>query len=220
MALSFFLIMLLVSFSCNDKKSTDTNLKTHNQDTIYTENNVLKDEIKSVTLTSIFNSISLNEIKKIKTQSTSTFLSQNRTTYYSLPVSEKKGFYGLYFFVNRSNMSKKVPFTAKIVIYGQQQPWEFSDSTESLINLIVYTPEIEIAPFIKIGNSIDSVLSVLGTPLTELKRNENNILCFKHNEIILCLEVKNNKIQTIGIGRYKTSEYSFDEIINDIIIDF
>lgn len=219
--LSILLVILLSVYACNNSKnSKDTSVTISKPDTLSDENKTSESKIKSDTLTSIFKSIKLNEIKKIKTQSTSTLLPKKRTTYYSLPTLDKEGFCGLYFFVNRKHPSKEIPFTAKVIIYGQEQPWTFSDSTETLIDLMVYTSEIEISPFLRVGNPIDSVLSVLGAPISELKKDGNDILFYNQNETVLSIKVKDHKIQVVKMGRYATSKYSFEEIKNNIMESF
>jgi hypothetical protein len=214
-----FLILLITLVSCNNienKERVNTSLLL---DTLPSNiKNIPHAEMKNVsTLENIFLSIKLSEINKIKTQKTFGFLSKSLSTYFYIPNEEKNYLFGFYFLLNRNEPTNKSIFNSRIVVYGQKKPWGFLDSTETLVDLQIFTQEIVIAPYLKVGSSIDSALAILGKPLSEFKKDDATILIYQEKNIILSINLQENKIHTIKIGRYKTSDYPIEEINNYLI---
>ncbi len=203
-------------FACNsveNKNELSTSIKS--TDTLTARKDTVKNSMKGDTiLRNIFSSVQLKEINKVTTRITFTYLSKSNTSFYS--DHSKNDFFGLYFFVNRKELSRERPFTAKLIICGSKKSLELADTVNKLVELQVFTSEIELASFLKVGVTTDSVLRFLGKPIEQ----SEDILFYQENEIILTIKTKNNKVQSIIIGKYKISEYSFDEIQKFIVEKF
>jgi hypothetical protein len=155
-------------------------------------------EVLIDSLSSQFNSVDINALKKQHGRgSTSTLLQNSECTHLFKPNSS--GFYGMHFFVNPTP-NKDLPYLAKAIVFAMTKPWKYADESETLIEITTYGNEISLSDKVKIGMSNEEIVKMLGTPSSSY---QDFLFYTDGSGTILTIKTKNSIATAIRIGRYE-----------------